>query len=68
MHIFLIEEILLYLPFEKMIKIHKWSYFKEIPDNIVNIWDWAAINGRLDIIKWLHKTRVEGCSKFTMDN
>lgn len=30
--------------------------------------DLAAENGRLDIVKWLHEHRIEGCTTKAMDN
>jgi hypothetical protein len=29
---------------------------------------WAAENGHLDIVKWLHEHRIEGCTTNAMDN
>jgi hypothetical protein len=29
--------------------------------------DWAATDGRLDIVKWLHENRAEGCTTNAMD-
>jgi hypothetical protein len=29
--------------------------------------DYAAMKGHLEIVKWLHANRSEGCSKNTMD-
>ncbi len=30
-------------------------------------WNWAAKNGHLDVVKWLHTNRIEGCSTDAMD-
>ena len=30
--------------------------------------DWAAENGHLDVVKFLHENRDEGCSKDAMDD
>ncbi len=30
------------------------------------IMDDAAIHGRLDVVKWLHENRTEGCTKVAM--
>jgi Tfp pilus assembly pilus retraction ATPase PilT len=30
-------------------------------------YDWAAKNGHLAVVKWLHENKIEGCSKRTMD-
>jgi hypothetical protein len=30
-------------------------------------WDWAAKNGHLEFVKWLHENRAEGCSTWAMD-
>lgn len=32
-----------------------------------NSMDWAAKNGHLDIVKWLHENSTEGCTKRAMD-
>ncbi len=32
-----------------------------------NAMDWAAMCGDLDVCKWLHENRSEGCSKWAMD-
>jgi hypothetical protein len=29
--------------------------------------DWAAENGHLHIIKWLHDNRIEGCTTLAMN-
>lgn len=29
--------------------------------------DWAASNGHLEVVKWLHYNRTEGCSQNTLD-
>ena len=29
--------------------------------------NWAAENGHLDIVQWLHTNRNEGCTKYAMD-
>jgi hypothetical protein len=33
----------------------------------LHTWDWAATYGYLDVIKWLHKNGIKGCSSSTMD-
>ena len=32
------------------------------------IMDDAAIHGRLDVVKWLHENRTEGCTKVAMNH
>jgi len=29
--------------------------------------NWAAENGQLKVVKWLHENRTEGCTKWAMD-
>ena len=29
--------------------------------------NWAAINGHLELVKFLHKNRKEGCTEYAMD-
>ena len=31
------------------------------------IMDWAAENGHIEIVKWLHENRTEGCTKHAMN-
>ncbi len=33
----------------------------------VNAMDWAAMNGHLSIVKWLHENHEEGCTTWAMD-
>jgi hypothetical protein len=49
----IVEEILIYLPFELSIKVHLGSYIKKYID-IEEIWNWAAMSGNLEIIQLLH--------------
>ena len=30
--------------------------------------NWAAENGHLDVVKWLHENRQEGCTRMAMNN
>lgn len=42
---------------------------QRIPDSVTGTFhamDWAAMNGHLDVVKWLHSNRSEGCSLFIM--
>src|SRR3989304_1963442 len=49
-------------------------YFNNIQERInlekaIKIgWDKLAENGNLDVIKWLHENRTEGCTKCAMDD
>jgi hypothetical protein len=29
--------------------------------------DWAAMNGHLDVVQWIHANRTEGCTANAMD-
>ena len=43
---------------------------KRLPGSITgtkNAMDHAAWKGRLDVVKWLHSNRTEGCTKYAMD-
>ena len=32
------------------------------------MWEWAVRQGRLDVVKWLHENRNEGCTTDAMDH
>jgi Ankyrin repeats (3 copies) len=47
----------------------KWDvldFIKHFDITFTN-WDSAALNGFLEIVKWLHSNRTEGCTKNSMD-
>jgi hypothetical protein len=41
--------------------------FKFLYNEDVHVWGWAAANGHLEVIEWLHENRSEGCTKRAMD-
>lgn len=43
-------------------KLHKIMY-----DKNRHTWNWAALYGHLDVIKWLNSKRIEGCTTVAMD-
>ena len=47
-----------YLPFEDGIKFG----FYENYDKKIHTWEWAAVHGHLEFIKWLHENGIEGCT------
>jgi ankyrin repeat protein len=62
----IVEEILIYLPFELSIKVHLGSYIKKY-NAFSLIWLWAIFTGYIEVIKWLHENRIEGCIANAMD-
>jgi hypothetical protein len=60
----IIELILWNLPFEKLVLFHldfKFIVYKKYNVKI-HTWIWAAGNGHLEVVKWLHLHRPEGCT------
>ena len=42
----------------------KWMHYHEYEMDTwpYSVMDWAASNGQLEVVKWLHKNRSEGCT------
>ena len=36
-------------------------------DKKINTWGWAVMNGYLDVVKYLHENRTEGCTYWAMN-
>ena len=60
------ELIWLYLNFEKTIHLSNYISKKKFDKQKIN-WDYAAENGHLDIVVFLHTFRVQGCSTRAMN-
>ena len=60
------QKIILYSEFDKII-----SLFSEIAHYAYNpeihTWNFAAINGHIDLVRWLHFNHKEGCTTNDMD-
>lgn len=37
-------------------------------DKEVHSWDWATMNGQLEVVQWLFENYKEGCTKYVMDS
>jgi len=66
----LILEIYTFIPFEQVLRdplpILKKIY-KNLYDKEVHTWNWAAKNGHLEVIKFLHENTSQGCTKYAID-
>src|SRR6476661_2624364 len=54
------------LPFEKVVGIDH-IVDKKLYVESIHTWNWAAMNGHLNVIKWLHENKKEGCTTRAMD-
>jgi hypothetical protein len=58
------------LSFEKLLTIED-DNLKNLKlekfDSRIHTWKWAAVNGYLQVIEFLHKNRIEGCTKDVMN-
>jgi hypothetical protein len=62
----ILEKIYLNLPFEKVVTLSQYVASK-IYDPDKHTWHWAVQNGHLEVIKWLHENRKEGCTAWIME-
>jgi ankyrin repeat protein len=59
-----------YFGFIKIMYMHKLDtrrYSTILLNSTINAMDWAAGIGHLEVVKWLHENRQEGCTKTAMD-
>lgn len=63
----IIDHILSYLPFELLVILGDNYVVKKEYISKVHTWSWAARNGHLCVIKWLHRNKMEGCTQDAMD-
>jgi hypothetical protein len=54
-----------FLDFETLVALGSPQAIKAY-DPKTHTWVWAAENGLLDVVKWLHFNRMEGCTDRTM--
>ena len=76
----LLEEIVLLMDFKKVVELFpKIAHHVYDPEEYINnlssgytreakrnVMDLAAMNGHLEVVKWLHHNRTEGCTKCAM--
>ena len=66
----LIDKIYMYMPFEKVVSLSKFVSLK-LYNKTVHTWKWAAENGHLEVVKWLHENKkdctISQCSPYAMD-
>ena len=56
------EKILQNLMFEQVIRLSNYVA-KKLHNPKIHTWNYAAMNGHLEVVKWLHEFRSEGCTK-----
>lgn len=61
------QEILKFTDFETCVKLKDDYLANKFYNPIKHTWNWAAIHGHLDIVKWLHEHHIFGCTKMVMN-
>ena len=61
------DKILLQLDFDKVVHLENYYTTMKVYNPKIHTWSWAASNGHLDVIEWLHLNRKEGCTRDAMN-
>jgi|SRR5215217_1642274 len=62
------DAIVLQTDFSTAVRLENKHTIAKLYDAEEHVWDWAAYNGHLEVVKWLHENRTEGwCTKDAMD-
>jgi hypothetical protein len=63
----IIDEIIIRTDFQTAITLHNEYAIKKLYNPKIHHWEWAAKYGHLEVIKWLHVNRTEGCTYWAMN-
>ena len=63
----IVEQILQNLQFEQVIGFSNYVT-KKFYNPEIHTWNWAAENGYLEVVKWLHVNHQKDCTYHAMDN
>ena len=61
------DDIVLQTDFVTAVRLENEYAIANLYDTEVHTWDWAAKKGHLEIVKWLHENRTEGCTTAAMN-
>ena len=64
----IIDEIIVRTDFLTAIRLKNDYAIKKLYKPYTHTWNWAAGHGHLDVVKFLHENRTEGCTTWAMNS